>query len=300
MGTRVRLSAAPIDWGIMALVRGNPTPAELLDHVAEAGYTGCELGTHGYFGFDATSILSLFNPRGLAVSASWYDVDLTQPLPAESAAEIDQICSLLEAGGAQILNISDKIVEQRIKVVSRVHLFPETWWTDADWGRVPHTLHDIDAVASRHGITVAVHPHVATHIETGDETRRLVQAISGTPIKLCLDTGHLMLGGSDPIALLNLVGDQIVHVHAKDVDGPTLARLQAGEIDYFAATGQGLYSDLGTGIVDWNGLKSGLDSFGYGGWVVAEQDRLLVEGSRIPFDANKRNALFLKELFELS
>lgn len=300
MRSAVKLSAAPIDWGVMALVRGNPTPAELLDCVVEAGYTGCELGTHGYFGFDSTSVNGYFQARGLAVSASWYDVDLSCPLPPESAADIDLICSLLQAGGATVLNISDQIVPDRIAVVSRVHQFPATWWGDTAWAQVPVTLAEIAAVTARRGITVAVHPHVATHIETGEETRRLVAAITGTTIRLCLDTGHLMLGGSDPIALLNDVRELVIHVHAKDVDGPTLARLQAGEIDYFAATGEGLYSDLGTGMVDWDGLRAGLDAFGYRGWVVAEQDRLLVEGSRIPFDANKRNAAFLRQLFELA
>jgi inosose dehydratase len=297
MSNGVKLSAAPIDWGVAELVEGNPEPVELLDWVAAAGYAGCELGTHGYFGFRSEEILNLFRPRNLAVVASWYDVDLSKPLDPASAAEIDLICSFLQAGGATVINISDKIVPERAAVVGRVPSFPETWWSDEQWARVRPTLLEVHEVTSKRGVSVAVHPHVATHIETGPETRRLIEAIAGSPVRLCLDTGHLLLGGSDPIALLNQVGDQIVHVHAKDVDGPMLAKLRAGEVDYFAATGLGLYSDLGTGIVDWTGLRDGLDAFGYRGWVVAEQDRLLVPGSRIPFDANKRNYRFLAGLF---
>jgi inosose dehydratase len=300
MSMGVRLSAAPIDWGVGALVSDNPTPDALLDCVKDSGYAGCELGTHGFFGFDAGQILGYFQPRGLEVTASWYDVDLSKPLTAESAAEIDLICSFLQAGGANVLNISDKVVPERVAVVSRVDQFPETWWNDEQWKQVPHTLLQINELTARRGITVAVHPHVGTHVETGEETRRVVDASAGTPIRICLDTGHLLLGGFDPIELLNQVGDRVVHVHAKDVDGRMLACLQSGEIDYFAATGQGLYSDLGTGIVDWQGLKSGLDSFGYSGWVVAEQDRLLVPGSRIPFEANKRNYDFLADLFGIA
>jgi inosose dehydratase len=300
MSTRVKLSAAPIDWGVAGLVPSNPTPDELLDCVRDAGYTGCELGTHGYFGFGSREIASFFNPRGLAVSASWYDVDLSQPLSQQCENEIDLICSLLQASGATNINISDKIVPERVAVVSRVASFPETWWNDEDWAQVPRTLLEIHQVTCRRGVTVALHPHVGTHIETGEETQRMLDATTDTPIRICLDTGHLLLGGSDPIALLNQIGDRVVHVHAKDVDGDMLARLQAGEIDYFAATGRGLYSDLGTGIVDWRGLKDGLEAFGYHGWVVAEQDRLLVAGSREPFVANRRNYDFLAGLFDLS
>lgn len=300
MSAGIKLSAAPIDWGVAELVPDNPTPTELLDCVRDSGYTGCELGTHGFFGFKSTEILGYFNARGLAVSASWYDVDLSKPLPAESAAEIDLICSFLQAGGATIINISDKIVPERVAVVSRVNQFPETWWSDADWAQVPHTLLAIHEVTSKRGVTVAFHQHVGTHVETGEETRRLIDATVGSPIMLCLDTGHLMLGGSDPIELLSREGARIAHVHAKDLDGAVLKRVQSGEIDYFAATGQGLYSDLGTGIVDWQGLRTGLASAGFSGWVVAEQDRLLVPGSRIPFDANKRNFNFLAGLFEVN
>lgn len=296
MRTGVKLSAAPIDWGVAGLNPGNPSPTELLDCVRDAGYAGCELGTHGYFGYSPQEISSYFTPRGLVVSASWYDVDLSKPLTQHCAAEIDLICSFLQAGGATVINISDKIVPERVAVVSRVPSFPEVWWNDQDWAQVPKTLLEIHEVTSRRGVTVAVHPHVGTHIETSDETQRMLDATEHSPIRICLDTGHLLLGGSEPIALLNRIGDRIAHVHAKDVDGAMLARLQSGEIDYFAATGQGLYSDLGTGIVDWHGLKSGLDAFEYDGWVVAEQDRLLVPSSREPFDANKRNYDFLAGL----
>lgn len=299
MRAGVQLSAAPIDWGVASLNPDNPTPDDLLDCVRDAGYTGCELGTHGYFGFSPDEILGYFRPRGLHVSASWYDVDLARPLTTQSAEEIDLICSFLQADAATIINISDKVVSERVAVVSRVPSFPETWWTEDEWAQVPRTLLQIHEIASRRGVTVAVHPHVGTHVETDAETRRLLDVTDGGPIQLCLDTGHLVLGGCDPIALLNRYGGRVAHVHAKDVDGSMLRRLQSGEIGYFEATGHGLYSDLGTGIVDWQGLRRGLERFGYRGWVVAEQDRLLVPGSRVPFDASKRNYHFLAGLLEI-
>jgi inosose dehydratase len=296
----IKLSAAPIDWGVASLTPDNPDPNELLDCVAEAGYTGCELGTHGYFGFDPDAILSCFEPHGLAITASWYDVELSRPLTEAVAAEIDLICSFLQAGGATVLNISAKVLPERVAVVSRVPEHPEIWWSEEDWKHVPETLLQIHDVTARRGVSVAVHPHVGTHIETGYETRRMLEETEDGPIRVCLDTGHLLLGGADPIAILRQAGDRVIHVHAKDVDGGMLARLRAGEIDYFAATGHGLYSDLGTGIVDWQGLTDGLAAFGFDGWVVAEQDRLLVPGSRIPFEASKRNFRFLAGLFGIA
>src|SRR4051812_48543010 len=178
VSARVRLSAAPIDWGVSDLVPGNPEPVEMLDCVSAAGYTGCELGTHGYFGFTPDAILSLFSPRHLAVTASWYDVDLSKPLQQAAAAEIDLIASFLQAGGATVLNISDKIVPERAAVVGRVSDFPKTGYTDSDWTQVPRTLNEIHAIASARGVRVAFHFHVATHVESNEEVRRLIDSIA--------------------------------------------------------------------------------------------------------------------------
>ena len=41
---------------------------------------------------------------------------------------------------------------------------------------------------------------------------------SGSSISLCLDTGHLLIGGTDPAELTRQAPDRIAHTHLKDVD----------------------------------------------------------------------------------
>jgi inosose dehydratase len=89
---------------------------------------------------------------------------------------------------------------------------------------------------------------------------------------------------------------RVVHVHAKDIDEAVLERMQTGELDYESAVGAGLYCNLGVGMVDWDGFRDSLQHGGYTGWVVAEQDRLLLPDSRDPYDSNHRNAMFLRAL----
>ena len=48
------------------------------------------------------------------------------------------------------------------------------------------------------GIRAVVHPHVGTMIEQRDEVLRV---LDGSAIPLCLDTGHLLIGGTDPVDL---------------------------------------------------------------------------------------------------
>jgi inosose dehydratase len=84
------------------------------------------------------------------------------------------------------------------------------------------------------------------------------------------------------------------------VDPTLLARLQGGEIGYGDAVGAGLYCDLGRGMVDWPGLAKVIDEVGYEGWVLAEEDQLLVPGCQAPFASNIANRAFLAQLFGVS
>jgi inosose dehydratase len=273
-----------------------PAPDAILDAIVEAGYVGCELGTYRLFGSSPVEDMSRFGTRNLALVTTWHEVDMARPL-STAAAEIRHLLDILVAGGASVILVSDLITEERLAVVARVDDHPETWWSDRDWTQVRQTLRDVAAIAAEYGVQVAIHPHVGGHIESGAEIRRVLDLTAADPIKLCLDTGHIRIGGSDPIALLARDCNRLVHVHAKDVDGSVLGRLQRSEIAFFQAVGAGLFANLGRGIVDWQGLKRGLATCGYRGWVVAEQDRLLEPGNPEPFAANRRNFDFLNGLF---
>jgi inosose dehydratase len=299
MTERMRLASAPINWGIGPVTPDGPPPDAILDAIAEAGYVGCELGTYGLFGTTADEVMARFRARNLALVTTWHEVDLAKPLGREAADFLRHLLDILVAGGASVILVSDLITEERVGVVARVDDHPETWWNEEDWTQVRKTLLEVAAIAGERGIEVAIHPHVGGHVESGPEIRRLLDLTAGDPITFCLDTGHIRIGGGDPIALLERECDRLVHVHAKDVDGQVLGRLQRGELGLFEAVGAGLFSDLGTGIVDWQGLKRGLAVCGYGGWVVAEQDRLLEPGNPEPYASNQRNYQFLTSLLEL-
>jgi len=299
MNGSIRLASAPINWGITAdFDPGNPAPEALLQSVVDAGYTGCELGPFGYFGSSDTEIGDKFEPFGLVAVAIWVDIPLAEPLTAKMSEPLHTICARLQQLDAAFLIVSDLISSDRLEIVSRVAAHPDLWWSDASWGQVRETLIAIGEIANSHGRTVAVHPHVGGHIETGDEIEHLLRAIEGSSIKLCLDTGHIRIGGADAIPILKREMSRIVHLHAKDVDETILNRMQNGELSYDDAVGAGLYCDLGAGMIDWTGFRESLMNGGYAGWVVAEQDRILAPNSRAPFDSNKRNFEFLRTLLK--
>jgi inosose dehydratase len=143
---------------------------------------------------------------------------------------------------------------------------------EAGWRRLLANLDRLNAEATRRGIGAVLHPHVGTMVETGPEVERV---LAGSGIGLCLDTGHLLIGGTDPAELARQAGDRIAHVHAKDVDHGLAVRVRAGELTYTEGVRAGMYRPLGDGDIDFGAEAEALDKHGYRGWWVLEQDTIL-------------------------
>ena len=121
----IRLASAPINWGITTPgEEGNPEPAELLASVANAGYTGCEIGPFDYFGTSADEINSLFAERDLAVVAFWVDLPLAEPLSDANRTWVQSVCQRLAAMDASFLIVSDLMTEERIGIARVVWHWP--------------------------------------------------------------------------------------------------------------------------------------------------------------------------------
>jgi inosose dehydratase len=121
-------------------------------------------------------------------------------------------------------------------------------------------------------VRAVLHPHVGTVIESPEDIDRV---LDGSSIPLCLDTGHLLVGGADPVALAERAGDRVAHAHLKDVDGELCAAVRNGTLAYSDAVKQGLYRPLGQGAVDVRRLVRALERHGFAGWYVLEQDVML-------------------------
>jgi inosose dehydratase len=146
--------------------------------------------------------------------------------------------------------------------------------TEAEWEALVGGVAAILEIGRRHGLMVAVHPHVGTLIEREPEIRRLLES---TEASLCLDTGHLTVAGVDPLRIARGAAGRIAHVHLKDVDRTLAAEIRCGGLGYHEAVRRGLYRPLGEGDVDVAGVVEILREQGYDGWYVLEQD-LVIEG----------------------
>jgi inosose dehydratase len=143
---------------------------------------------------------------------------------------------------------------------------------DDGWDTLLTNLDRLHDTAAARGIRAVLHPHVGTMIEKKDEVARV---LDGSSIPLCLDTGHLLIGGTDPMELARAAADRITHTHLKDVHADYAARVQAGELTYTQAVAHGMYTALGTGDVDIAGVVKHLVKQGFDGWFTLEQDTIL-------------------------
>jgi inosose dehydratase len=139
------------------------------------------------------------------------------------------------------------------------------------WAALLRTLDRAAARATDRGLIATLHPHVGTLVEGPEEVSRVLDR---SVIGLCLDSGHLLIGGTDPAALAAQAASRVAHVHLKDVNDALAAQVQAGG-SYAEAVAKGLYRPLGQGDVDIAGLIAALRRADYEGWYVLEQDTVL-------------------------
>jgi inosose dehydratase len=175
------------------------------------------------------------------------------------------------AADGEVLVVALDGTEECEAVAGRLGNAPPRW-PDRAFDELAAILAQI-VEAAPNGVRVAFHPHTATWIESPAEVAALAARLPATGAGLCLDVGHYLAGGGDPVAALREYGELVTHVHAKDVDPAVLARLRGGELSGFGeAVRERLFTELGNGALDLAGIVRELNVIGFDGWIMVEQD----------------------------
>lgn len=261
----MKIAGAPISWGVCEVPGWGYQldPERVLSEMGQAGLSATELGPEGFLPAEPGELTAVLNRHGLSCVGSFAPVVLHDaghdPVPDVTGV----LDSLVAAGGSMLVLAAATGTDG---YDSRPDL------DDDEWSTLLTNLDRLAAAAAERGITAVLHPHVGTLVETGEEVARV---LAGSTISLCLDTGHLLIGGTDPLQLARAVPGRIAHTHLKDVDAALAARVQSGELTYTEAVAQGMYTPLGTGDVDIAGIVATLRDNGFDGWFVLEQDTIL-------------------------
>jgi inosose dehydratase len=264
-----RIAAAPISWGICEVPGWGlqMSPRRVLSEMHELGIRRTELGALGWLPTEPDERAKLLDEYGLSVLGGFVPLVLHHSaLHDQAVADATRAAETLSSAGASYF-------------VTAIVSSHEAWERPAidasQWRVLFDHVAEVDQIAADFGLRQVVHPHINTLLETAAEFQRLLDS---TATEICLDTGHLFVGGADPVAIAAEHHDRVGLVHIKDVNQRVADRLLAGELSLMEATQHGLFPAAGSGDVPIAAVVRTLERGGYDGWYVLEQDVALTEG----------------------
>jgi inosose dehydratase len=239
----------------------------VLAEMRSLGLTATELGAPGFLPEDVAALRRSLEEHGMELVGGFVPLVLHDPAQrADALRRAEETAGLFEAcGGTRFVTA---VVE------------------DYDWARpnrldadgmkvLAEGLAEVEDVCVRHGLVQVLHPHVGTLVETAADVELALELSS---VRWCLDTGHLQIGGIDPVAFARDHADRVGHVHLKDVSDLVAAKVSDGTLSLVQGVQQGLFQPLGAGDVAVDDVVVALEERGYQGWYVLEQDTALTEG----------------------
>jgi inosose dehydratase len=271
----VRVAAVPNAWvndDLPELGRGTSFE-QIVSEMALAGYEGTELGST--YPTDAATLVAALDARGLSPSGGWVSTWF-----ASKGGAYEQT---LDRFRAQIpffaaIGLQDVYVAE---VTGAVHQQPvpalanRPTFDDEQWDALVRGLHEMGKIAGEHGLRINYHHHTGTGVQTPEDIDRLMADTVAGETWLLLDTAHLLVGGGDPMTVLNRHEGRIGHVHLKNLRQPVLERMREESLSFWDALRQGIFTVPGDaeGCIDFAPLLRKLADDGWAGWLVVEAEQ---------------------------
>jgi inosose dehydratase len=285
-----KIAGAPISWGVCEVPGWGYQlgPDRVLEEMREVGLGATELGPEGFLPTEPAAMASMLSGHGLQAVGGFTPL-LLHVKEHDPVPEVDRILEGYVASGARVIVLS--------AVTGSAGYDTRPQLDAAGWTRLVSNLDRVAKSASERGVRAVLHPHVGTMIETGNEVQHV---LDGSSISLCLDTGHLLIGGTDPAELARQAPERIAHLHLKDVDSTVAAKVQSGQLTYSDAVKLRMYRPLGQGDVDVPAIVGNVRARGYNGWYTLEQDTILTEEPKDegPVADVRASAEYLRSVFD--
>src|SRR5271169_3520203 len=277
----IAVANAPVSYGAFELTVGSdpdvPDGQSVLSQVAAAGYAGIDLGPVGYLGRGDELGEALARHR-LGLAGAYVELPYSDPEALEGALpQLDAVLGTFDVvrsylpGPAPRPTLADSGSKRRNMLPAR-SVRDHSLGFDADgWKRFAAGLARVIARCRDRGYEPTFHPETGTHVEAPWEIERVLEV---SDIGLCLETGHMLLGGGDPVMMLRDLGDRVNHVHLKDARLKVMDEIVADQAPVTEIWTREAFCALGGGDLDVDAVLAGLRKISFGGWLVVEQDIL--------------------------
>ena len=270
--SKMMIGGSSITWS-------RETPREqVLAEIAQAGYEGAPAGPRP--GVTAQQTVELYARYGLKPGPGYLGAAFEKP--KEEAAILERahiLAAFMRDIGCTELYVAaqgfDGYVTRRGKTRRQIagQVLPEDAMTDAEWDQFAQTLNKVGAITLEYGVTSCFHNHVGSTIETRAEIDRLFESVDQKLVFHGPDIGHLAWAGADPVAYCKDYAQAIKSVHLKDIYPDVLQKGLENEWTYGAFSDNGIFAEIGEGLVDWPAIFDILRAADYAGWVIVEIDR---------------------------
>jgi inosose dehydratase len=297
----IKIANAPCSWGALEFeLEGKALGYEqVLNEIAETGYTGTELGDWGFMPTDPQELHKEISKRNLQLLGAFVPVALANEEAHEGGvAKALKVAGLMNGAGYKdafiVLADENGSVEHRTKNAGRIKsqdsLSAQQMKVFAQGAEKVAR-----AVKEQYGMKTVFHHHCAGFIETPGEIDDLLEGTDPELLGLCFDTGHYHFGGGkDSLTILKKYWNRIWHIHFKDFSPQVAGESARNNWDYFEAVKNGVFCELGKGVVDFKKVKEFLDDRAYDGWIVVEQD--VLPGMGNPKQCARNNRLYLQSI----
>ena len=279
--TSVAVANAPCSYGAFEITVGLdpnvPDALTVLDEVTTAGYSGIDLGPLGYLGL-GDELVQRLEERRLTLAGGYLELPFSEPERfAEELPTLDALLDVFDAAPKQDgtfapkPTLADAGSPQRAALPGRSARDRSVGLDDAAWLRFADSLERAIERCRERGYEPTFHHHTATYVEAVWEIEKVLEL---TTIGLCFDTGHLLLGGGDPVGCLREWRDRVNHFHLKDARLDVLQSIVDDVLPVEEIWRRRAFCPFGEGDVDIDGVLSLLREQGYTGWIVVEQDAI--------------------------
>ncbi|RKR13798.1 sugar phosphate isomerase/epimerase family protein [Arthrobacter oryzae] len=279
--TGIVVANAPISYGAFEVTVGIdpnvPDGAAILEAVSSAGYAGIDLGPVGYLG-DGAELGEGLAAHGLGLTGAYLE------LPFSDASELDAMMPELDAmldtfdaisefqrGLPPKPTIADAGAEHRRNSPGSGQRNPTSGYSPEQWDAFAIGLARVVEHCRKRGYEPTFHHETGTYVESPEEIAKVLEI---SDIGLCLDSGHFLIGGGDPVEYLRTWADRINHVHLKSASIARFNEVVAEKLPTTAIWEREVFPVLGEGDLDCDAFISTLKDIGYSGWLVVEQDIL--------------------------
>lgn len=187
---------------------------------AQDAYGGFHMGLQTYtlrdFSFDQT--LGHLKDLGLG-----YAQFFGKQLPiTDDRGKIDEAKEKLKAAGVQILSWGVQGFSKNVDATKKAFEFAKAMgFSVYSASPSPDSFESLAGLTKDYGIRIAIHNH-GPEDKTYGHLEQLQKAVEKWPVEIgsCVDTGHVLRIGEDPVQWIRALGPRVHDVHLKDFSGP--------------------------------------------------------------------------------